>query len=117
MGSFRTQKAIDAYNAYIKEGGLEKEGCALCNKPTIHEFTYWRVVENSFPYDKIARVHHMLITKEHKPETEVTEEEFREFARIKTGDLNAEYDYLVEPMARKRSIPEHIHYHLIVATD
>jgi hypothetical protein len=88
--------------------------CPLCEKTSLIEFKFWRVVENSFPYDRIASVHHMLIPKGHLLETELSIEAQKEFIELKIAYLNSHYDIIIEALPHERSIPTHHHYHLIL---
>lgn len=109
----RTDETMALYHAYIARGEMQ-EGCRLCQKVSIAEFDFWRVVENSFPYDRIACVHHMLVSKLHDVEHNLPAEALREYIDLKTSYLNDNYDLVIEALPGCRSIPAHHHYHLIV---
>lgn len=89
--------------------------CVLCEKVSVKEFTYWKITENQFPYDLIAKTHHMLMPLRHVAESGFSEEELKEFALIKGELMEGEYDWLIESTVRNKSIPSHFHLHLIVA--
>jgi diadenosine tetraphosphate (Ap4A) HIT family hydrolase len=116
MGLLRTKKHHAQYLSYIRRGGLAS-GCRLCEKKPLKEFKYWRIVENRFPYDKIANVHHMLIPKRHVGETELSPRETKELLALKQGYISAHYEYLIEAVHKQKSIPAHFHLHLIVSKD
>jgi hypothetical protein len=59
---FRTDENQASYDAYRAAGNLDR-GCVLCARESVHEFKNWRIIENIFPYDKIAKLHHMVIPK------------------------------------------------------
>lgn len=88
--------------------------CPLCAIPSRKEFEHWRLVENDFPYDLVASVHHMLIPKRHAIERELSAEEWEEFNRIKHGYANEHYAMMFEGMAGQHSVPSHFHVHLVV---
>lgn len=117
MGTLRTKETEDAY---AREREIRKQNpgpCPLCAAETIREFTHWRIIANSFPYDLVAKLHHMIVTKRHAKEGEVTVEEWHEYQAIKNDVLHANYEFIIEPARHKRSIPEHFHLHMIVAKD
>ncbi len=86
----------------------------LCEKQALKEFRYWKVTDNSFPYDLIAKAHHMLVPVRHVSESELSEDELSELKEIKYTYANTEYDYLIEATSKNKSIPTHHHLHLIV---
>ena len=116
MGSLRTKETQDKYSAYKEAGELEV-GCRLCEAPALETFTYWKVVDNKFPYDKAASTHHMILPIEHWGEADLTEEAWAEFEELKKTYLNQHYEFLIEPMAKMKSIPAHFHLHIIVASE
>ena len=116
MTPFRTPESHKRYHDLIAQGLLEK-GCALCAAPALKEFVFWRIINNEFPYDRVAKVHHMIIPKRHIQELELTEEERAEYKEIKKTDINENYEYIVEAVDRKKTIPAHFHLHLVVGLD
>jgi hypothetical protein len=116
MGTLRTAETQKKYRELIDAGGL-KEGCALCTAPAVKTFTYWKVVNNTFPYDKVAKVHHMVLPLRHASETELTPEEWEEYQTIKNEYVQNEYEYIIEPTQKMKSIPAHFHIHLIIAKE
>jgi diadenosine tetraphosphate (Ap4A) HIT family hydrolase len=85
----------------------------LCEKVSIQSFTYWKITENSFPYDQIAKTHHMLVPLRHVIEDELSKDELAEFKTIKAEHVS-EYDWIIEATAKNKSIPNHFHLHFIV---
>ena len=115
MSSLRTKEAEEKYNNYVIEN--QSDICPLCERESIHEFKYWKIIQNNFPYDKIAKVHHMIVPFRHVKENDLTGDELVEFNEIKQKYLYKEYEYLIEASMKKKSIPEHFHLHLIVSKD
>ncbi|HRH24620.1 MAG TPA: hypothetical protein PK109_03470 [Candidatus Paceibacterota bacterium] len=113
-GTLRTPETEAKYKEYKAQGGLT--ACPLCErKDKLKEFTYWHVIENLFPYDHIARVHHMIVLNRHAPDAEFTQEERDELHEIKYGYAQDHYQFIFEPVGRQKSIPSHSHIHLIIA--
>lgn len=112
MDAFRSKAVITDYLQKIEAGHLE-HGCRLCEKPPITDFEFWKIVENSFPYDKLAEKHTMLLPKRHVTEVDLTEDERTELLVIKSNSLQA-YEFVFESLPHKKSIPAHFHLHLIV---
>lgn len=113
-GTFRTPETEAKYAAHIQTGGLSG-GCPLCAAPSLNEFTHWRIIDNAFPYDAVASVHHMVISKRHESDDMLTDEEWAEYEMLKKGHINETYGYIVEPTRKKKSIPSHSHFHLLIA--
>lgn len=116
MGIFRTNKAEKDYQDYINTGVLEN-GCSLCKKKVLKEFNFWKIMENNFPYDRIASIHHMIIPIRHCSEEELTNSEKEEFRQIKKTYLHSEYEWLIEGTYKMKSIPSHFHLHLIISNE
>lgn len=104
------------YHALIEKGLLDT-GCALCERESIKEFKFWRVIENQFPYDRIAEIHHMIIPKRHASDPDLSKEEKDEFEDIKKGYIDDTYEYLIESCHKNKTIPGHAHIHLITVKD
>ena len=117
MGILRTKRAQQKYLKLITEGFLEN-GCNLCKKVSfIKEFKHWRIIENKFPYDRIAKVNHMIIPKRHITEKKLNNLEKKEFEIIKSGYVAKKYEFLIECTNKRKSIPGHFHIHLIIVKD
>jgi len=111
---FRTIATHTAYLAYKQNGGLE-DGCRLCEKEPLQTYNYWKLVENGFPYDRVASKHTMLIPKRHAAEDALTEAELKELKSIKRSDELQHYDVMLETTTSNSNIPDHYHLHLLVA--
>ena len=110
--TFRTSETRKKYSEYQASGAMET-GCDLCEKVSLKEFKHWRIVQNTFPYDRIAKMHDMLIPRRCVRWQDLTQDEVDEFFLIKEGHLQ-EYDHLIESTQKSSSIPKHYHLHLIV---
>lgn len=112
---FRTLEGAKKYRDYRARGILEQH-CVLCAKSPVQTFTYWKIVTNDFPYDRIAQTHEMIVPIRHVTESELTQAEFDELLQIKETELQR-YDYTIEAMQNKKTIPQHFHLHLIVGKE
>jgi hypothetical protein len=110
--TLRTEETYKAYKDLIAAGGLEGH-CALCDAPAIKQFGFWKLMVNTFPYDRIAQTHDMLIPLRHTKESDLTEQELKEYAEIKSNYLQEHYDFLIEATNKMKSIPSHFHLHVI----
>jgi hypothetical protein len=113
MANLRTLEGDRIYKEYLSNK-LADEGCALCTKTALQSFKYWKIVQNSFIYDLIAKEHHMLVLLRHAKEDTLTEEELKEMAEIKEKFIHPKYDYIIEATHKEKSIPDHFHLHLII---
>ena len=114
MKDLRTAKTRREYIKVIKGGHL-KDKCPMCDESIIvKEFTHWKVVRNRFPYDLIADVNDLLITKRHTTFEDLNYEEREEYALIKKTFIEKNYHIILESLANGRSIPSHFHVNLIV---
>ncbi len=116
MGTFRTPEMTQKYADYRAAGHLDN-GCRLCDVPAIKQYKFWKIAEAKFSFDRVAVKHNMLLPLRHTVETGLTEEEKQELLDIKNGDIQTEYEFIIEATTKKKSIPSHFHLHLIVAQD
>ena len=75
--------------------------CYLCAGKIIKEFAGWKIVENEYPYDRIASTHHMVTTKRHSTEATLTPHEEMEFEREIKPYLHRNYDMIFENTVRR----------------
>lgn len=66
---FRTDETEATYQELLKSGAIERQ-CPLCEREPLHAFRYWKVIENHFPYDKITKLHEMIVPYRHVNEVE-----------------------------------------------
>jgi hypothetical protein len=112
MKNLRTAAVREKYDTYLKTRD-PLTPCELCSRTPIKAFTFWKIIPNHFPYDRIATVHDMLIPHRHVKESELIDDERKELLLIKENELG-EYQYLIEAAKGHKSIPGHFHLHLIV---
>ncbi len=111
MKTLRTVKGEAIYSKHKKN--RKDDPCPLCNEELLHHFTYWKVITNSFPYDRIARVHDMVVPIRHVVENKLTKDELEEYEELKNGFLSEKYTYFIEVSAKEKTILNHFHIHLI----
>jgi hypothetical protein len=116
MATLRTPEMKAKYKAYQAEGGLAG-ACVLCEKPALQTFGQWKIIDNMFPYDRVAKTHHMLVPLRHAAEAGLSDGERAELLDIKRGQAMGPYEYMLEATAQTLSIPQHFHLHLIVTKD
>lgn len=112
--TLRTRETQEHYEKVMRERASSPQAaCPLCFVESVREFTFWRIVPNAFPYDRIARVHHMAVPKRHAQWADLTADELDEFDRLRKNELDGAYTYFVEASTSFKSIPAHFHMHLI----
>ncbi len=113
MHSLRTKKIHEKYKRVLtKRSPLD--ACVLCKKIALKEFKYWKIVHNRFSWDRIAKIHHMIIPKRHIVYEQLNTKEKKEFESIKSKYIDKKYELIAEMTAKEKSIPEHFHVHLII---
>ena len=81
---------------------------------SIEEYVHWRIIGNSYPYDAIASVHHMLIpNREFASLQDMTLEEAMEFSMLYQFTLS-EYDSITLNTPKNQSFPQRLHFHLLI---
>lgn len=119
MASLRTKKTTEKYKKH-KASLPSPNNCGLCKKDKkeiIKEFKHWRILDNLFPWDRIAKINHLLVPKKHIMEKHLTENARKELIFIKSTYINDNYEVMAEAAHKIKSIPEHFHMHLIVTKD
>ncbi len=112
MPSLRTPESKEKYREYRKNEE-SKDVCLLCEKPALEIFKHWKIIENSFPYDLIAKIHHMIVPLRHVMEDDLNKAELDELRVIKESTINKKYDYIIE--STTKTISDHFHLHLIIS--
>lgn len=87
----------------------------LQNETVVREFDSWVIIENRFPYDRMTRTNHMLVSKRPlQSQYHGSQEEQEEYHRIL--QLLAEegfYDALIENFPKVKSVTKFAHTHLV----
>lgn len=109
----RNEETALEYEAYLNNR-KPTDGCLLCTSDeVIKEFDNWVLMKNKFPYDRYFTKNDMVVTKRHITDGQLNDMEKAELDRLKKEVLFIDYDSLVEHFPRTKSVPEHVHYHLI----
>ncbi len=116
MADLRTRKTAAKYRKFIASRTVGN-GCDLCKSPHIKSFKHWKIIKDDFPWDRIAKVHHMIIPKKHVTEEKLTEVERKELLVIKVQYISPIYEVIAEATNRKKSVLDHFHLHLIIPKD
>ena len=116
MSSLRTKEVQAKYDVFKAAGGLGG-GCRLCDGEPLKTYTYWKIIENKYPYGLFAKTHHMAVPIRHTDESGMTQDEWYEWGTLKHTDIDAQYEYLMEATRKVKTIPSHFHIHLIVTKD
>jgi hypothetical protein len=117
MNDLRTKKSHNRYVKLISKGILA-DGCNLCkDKESVKKFKHWRIITALYPWDLITKTHHMIIPKRHITYKKLNAAEKKEFDLIKSGYIEKTYDLIAEAPDKKKSIPGHLHVHLLMLKD
>lgn len=113
----RSKEMLEKYAIYRSEKGADySENFAfnLEEENILYNGTYWAVIPNDFPYDRVFETHHLLVPKRvFAFASDMTSEEFDELQQIKI-DLDKNYDSVLENLYERRSVHKHFHLQLCV---
>jgi len=110
----KTLRSLKTHARYEQHCSLsDGKECYLCNAPAVKRFTYWKIIENQYPYDEIAAISHMAVSLRHTKETELSDDEFKEYEKVKKY-IHQTYDTIMENTNKQKSIPNHYHVHLLI---
>lgn len=112
MATLRTPETEQKYKEWRAENA-DYGACIFCEREPLKSFTYWKIVPNLFPYDRIAERHEVITPLRHVTSSQLNEEEKKELQTIKDEHLLAEYDFLLEGTHKTMSVPAHFHLHLV----
>ena len=110
--SLRTNVSEIFYKESVKLGRTKP----LEQEPYLQEWSTWALIENSFPYDAVFKLHHMLIPKRVVKEEDLNNQERSELTRI-LRELGSSYDCYMVNFTSKQSLRSHYHVHLMVYKD
>lgn len=108
----RSKEILEKYKKRKEEdGALEMDLLSL--KP-VRPFHFWLLVENEYPYDKIAEKHHLLVPRENVSDYhQLSWGAKQELTDVRRWANGMRYDVLMENMSHRRTIKQQFHMHLI----
>lgn len=103
---------LDKYFAHLDTA---REDFSFLKLEQLWSSQFWFIVNNEFPYDKVATTHHLLVPfRVFQDDWEMTHAEREELMGLKRSFAGSkEYDAMQENIAHRRSVPRHYHLHLI----
>lgn len=105
-----TQKSYDNFRELHKD----KDSFHDWPEKLVKEYKYWRLINNSFPADKVTQKHDLLIPiRIFANCDEMNQSEAEEFLIIKE-ELSHQYDSIMENFTKARSVRDHSHFHFII---
>lgn len=117
--SLRTKALLKKYEA--DRAQKNSWACPFCVVDEIvkKNFTYWQIISNKYPYNKLAKLNDILMLKRHVgSEKELTKKEALELLSIKTEFLpKSIYKVIYENLPTQQSIKGHYHVHLLILHD
>lgn len=117
---FRSDETMTKYIEMIERRNLEQDKINHFlhyeEGVLVKEFKNWVILENKFPYDRVATVNHIIVTKREVVSdwSLLTQEEREEFEKIKADYLMNKYDALLENFPSAQTMPGHFHLHLLI---
>lgn len=89
-----------------------RDDCFMCVKRKIvKEFEHWLIIENDFPYDAVASIHHLAIPREHI--TTLNKDTLEEYQNVVVHYVDQNYDFTGTNTPGNRTQPQHFHLHLL----
>lgn len=87
---------------------------SLLDEEPIHDWQYWKLVENRYPHDKLVEVHHMAVLKREADVYMLDSAELQELWYEVLPWADKHYDFAKLNFASMRSINAIPHIHLCV---
>ncbi len=118
METPRYTKTEEKYQDFKKQHKDNPEALELFDfkqETIIRDFTHWMIIKNRFPYDRMARINHMLVSKQPlRTQYDASTEARNELITImKLLEKEAYYDAYLENFPKTKSVKQHVHIHLI----
>lgn len=113
--ALRTRQTWERYQNTPKH----KEGycfmCQLADVVIIKQFEHWYIIENQYPYDTVAEIHHLLVPRDHIAKAERLTPQCTEEAATIMEAIEAEgfYDCFISNFPVGQSQKQHFHIHLV----
>lgn len=111
----KTEKAYQEFKKEHTEDLSVLQSFNFDNETILREFEYWVLIENRFPYDRMARTNDMLVSKRplqsHYDGTDAEQAEYDTI--MKTLAAENFYDAYMENFPKIKSVKKFVHIHLI----
>lgn len=90
--------------------------CFICDAPAIRDFTHFKIIPNTYPYDAICSEHHMLVPKRHVGHRYYFNQEEQDelFVILRRLEREERYDAVLQNFTHQKSMTGHEHVHLLV---
>jgi len=106
--TMRTKETEEEYQLAKKNGDIEN----LTEVEPKFKWTYWNLISNKFPHDKINTNHDIIVLKRECDLWELTNYEIYELFREILPFLDKHYDYLKLNFESMRSVNNVPHLHV-----
>lgn len=115
--SLRTVEAIQNYKKVLEQ--RERDGISflpITEDEAICVFEYWYIIQNDFPYDAVADIHHLLVPrrKDILNWSDLRREELEELLHLRETYCKENYEMVAENMPSAKTVQNHFHLHLFV---
>ncbi len=119
MKNPRSKKSQGAYARFKKKHKDNKarlEHFEFADETILREFKHWIIIESRFPYDNVASVNDLLISKRpigrHYDGTQAEEKEYHTIMKLLASE--GYYDALIENFPKSKSVKKFAHTHLVI---
>lgn len=106
----RTPEVEKAYQDAKASGNLEQ----LHEVAPIKEWTYWKLIPNRFPHNKLNTKHMMIVLKRGCDIWSLTNYEIYELWREILPELDDQYDYVKLNLSAMRTVAGTPHLHVCI---
>lgn len=109
----RSHESQTAYEEFVKTNSSESFN--LADETVVQEFEHWTIIENRFPYDNMAHVNHLLVSKKPLQSAHAAPNNIKEeFESIIESLVNEEfYDARIENFPQVTTVKTQYHIHLV----
>lgn len=113
----RSVEAIKNYKKVLEQ--REKDGVSflpITEHDAVCIFIHWYIVQNNFPYDAVADVHHLLVPRRENISgwVDLSYGELQDLLHIRETYCRDHYEMVAENMPSAKTVQNHFHLHLFV---
>ena len=111
----KTEEEYQEFKKQLNDDSSLLESFNFDDETVLREFNYWIIIENRFPYDRMARTNDMLVSKRPLQSLyDASQEERDEYETImKLLAKENFYDACMENFPKIKSVKRYVHIHLI----